>query len=137
MALLPTYKRLNNQDYPEDDKDLVDRLGASLNDAIQSVFDALNKKLTFDDNFLGSIKDVNVTVDANGTPTVQTFLNTGVGASAKGIIVVRADNLTNSNGYPLGAPFVSWAVTNNGIQILNVRGLIPGNQYRLRILTLG
>lgn len=136
MALLPTYKRLNNQDYPADEKALIDQLGSSLNDALQSVFDALNKKLTFDDNFLGSIKDVTLTVDATGNPTVQTFLNTGLSSPPKGIIVVKADNLTNSSIYPTQAPFVSWATVSTGIQILNVTGLPAGNSFRLRILTL-
>ena len=136
MALLPSAKRLNTKDFPPEEQKLVEQLAQILNDNIQSVYDALNKKLTFDDNFLGGIKDVEVTVDASGTPFNQTTIVTDI-PKPRGIIVVKADNLTNSTLYPPGSPFVSFNIIQNGIQITNVTGLSPGYRYNLRLLTLG
>jgi hypothetical protein len=136
MALLPSLKRVNTKDFPAEDQKLIEQLGGIINDSIQPVYDALNQKLTFEQNFLGSIRDVEVTVNSNGVPVNSTVLNTGV-VQAKGVIVLKATNLSNSAGFPTGAPFVSFNIVNNGIQIIHVTGLTAGNRYSLRLLTLG
>lgn len=136
MALLPSLKRVNTKDFPVDDQKLIEQLGGIINDSMQPVYDALNQKLTFSDNFLGSIKDVELTVAASGVPVNPTVLNTGV-SQTKGVIVIKATNLSNNASFPTGAPFVSFNIVNNGIQITHVSGLIAGNRYSLRVLTLG
>jgi hypothetical protein len=136
MAILPSIKRINTTDFPEADQDLVSKLGGLVNDNTQPVYDALNKKLTFDDNFLGGIKDVQVTVNASGVPINTTIIITGV-SQPKGVIVIGASNLTNTGLFPTGAPFISYNVVNNGIQITHVTGLTANNTYSLRVLTLG
>lgn len=137
MALLPTFKRLNTNDYKPEEQDLVEQLGLTINDGMQSVYDALNRKLTFEENFLGAIKDVQVSVDATGKPRNLTTLITGLSSAPRGITVIQAENLTNTQVYPTGSPWVSYNVINNGIQIVNVTNLQTNNIYRLRILILG
>lgn len=80
---LPNFKRLTTNDFEEQDKKFVEQLGFCMNDGFQNLYDALNKKLTIDDNFLGALKDVDVRVDANGTPLVSTFVNTGISVVPK------------------------------------------------------
>lgn len=134
--ILPSIKRINTKDFPPENQALIEQLGATTNDNIQPVFDALNKKLTIDDNFLGSIRDVEVVVNAAGTPVSTTFLATNV-PQPKGLIVIRVENLTNSTVYPTGAPFITYNIVNGGLQITNVTGLPINNRFVLRVLTLG
>lgn len=134
---LPNFKRLTTNDFEEQDKKFVEQLGFCMNDGFQNLYDALNKKLTIDDNFLGALKDVDVRVDANGTPLVSTFVNTGISVVPKAIMVVKADNQTNSNVYPTATPWITWNATTTGIQIVNVAGIPANNTFKLRILILG
>ena len=134
---LPNFKRLTTNDFSEENKQFVEQLGFSINDGFANLYDALNKKLTIDDNFLGAIKDVDVRVDSNGTPLVSTFVNTGLSSVPKGLQVIKADNQTNFGIYPTATPWITWNATTNGIQIINVSGIPANNTFKLRILILG
>ena len=134
---LPSYKRIITQDYKEEDQELIEQLGTTVNDSFNSIYSALSNKLTFSENFSSTIKDVEVIVDANGKPTNEAgfkldILNTQI----TGCFCVKATNLTNSNVYPTGSPWVSFLQKENSIRILNVTNLQPNNRYILRIIAL-
>lgn len=134
---LPGFKRLLSNDFPQDQRSLIDKLSFSLNNGIEAIYDALNKKLTFKDNFFATEKDIDIIVDSNGTPKNTTFIGTDFGGQVRNVLVGKAENLTVSSNYPTGSVWISWEGTTNGIQVVNVRGLVPNNSYRLRVLMFG
>lgn len=130
---LPSYRRINKGDYPTDAQSVIDRLAPGVNNGFDVLFDALNNKLTLSDNIAGSLVTVDVTVDATGAPKTRTFFKYSSTNSPIGVLVLRAQNLTNSSVYPTQAPFISFTVDNNVVNIVNVTGLQANNVYRLTL----
>lgn len=134
---LPSYKRIITQDYTKENQELIEQLGGNINDSFNTIYSALNNKLTFKENFSSTVRDIEIVVDSAGKPTNDVgfkldILNTQV----TGCICVRATNLTNSNVFPTGSPWVSFLQQDNFIKILNVTNLQPSNRYILRIIAL-
>lgn len=124
-------------DYSQDNRKLVEQLGNSLNPGIEHLYQALNKRLTVADNLQGSERDVDIQVDAAGNLKSQTFITVDQGVTVRNVFIGKADNLVNPRGYPTSAPFISWSNTPTGIEILNIKGLLPNQTYRLRLILLG
>lgn len=134
---LPSYKRIITQDYKEEDQEMIEQLGGNINDSFGVLYSALTNKLNFGENFASTVKDVEITVDSNGKPTNDAAFKLDiVNVQVTGCFCVRATNLTNSNVYPTGSPWVSFLQKENTIRILNVTNLQPNNRYILRIIAL-
>ena len=134
---LPTFKRLKSQDYPGEQQPIVEQLSFALNNGIEVLYEAMNKKLSIKDNFLASERDVELRVGPTGNVLNTVFINVDFGQQVRTVIVGKVENLTNPSSYPSSSPFISWTNTQNGIQILNVTGLTSGNNYRFRVLLFG
>lgn len=135
---LSTFKRLDKQDFDEQFKDLIDKLGFVLNNDIQSLYDALNGKLSLTDNFLCTIKEVPIVVDSNGIPkNAAQFQIDKPNMRILGCQVVNAINTRNSNTYPTGAPFINYTATTQLVTIDHVTGLQPDENYLLTVIAYG
>lgn len=134
---LQNFKRLFKGDFPVQFQDLVDRLSYTINHGFELLFDALNNKLTFRDNFLATVKDVEVELDATGAPKKQTSMSLNFTNRVDGCFVIRAENLTNTGTYPTGAIFITFTQNENGIIFNNITGLQSDNVYKLRVVALG
>lgn len=160
---LPSYRRLFKQDFDQKDQALVDKLSITINSSFESLFDALNKGVTFQDNFVGGVVDVQVTTSSNpaygyyvtATPvaggSASTILVNGaysftqtpsypIDSSVKtvdGVFVLKVDNLTSPTKYPIGGVTVSFSKNGNNIILNNVTGLDKSTTYNLKILTVG
>ena len=134
---IQSFKRIFKSDYDQEDQSLVEKLSYSINTGIEVINNALNRNISLADNILCSIRDVDVQVDANGYPISLTTYSLDFKGSIQGVIVIRADNLTNSAIYPTSSPFINFTQNTNGVKIDHVTGLIPNNIYRLRIVTFG
>lgn len=133
--LLPSFRRLNKQDYQTEYQKLVDQLASSLNIAIDSLNGAVNKNISLTDNIAGTLKDINVTVDANGLPTSATqFSLTVANQKIIGTQVIYAQNTANSAIYPTGGIFISFTQTTTGILINNITGLPSGQPFLIRVM---
>jgi hypothetical protein len=134
---LPSYKRIITQDYNPDNQELIEQLGGNINDSFNLIYSALNNRLNFSDNFASTVRDVEVTVDANGKPINDTAFRLDIAnTQVIGCFCVRAVNLTNSNTYPTGSPWISFIQNENLIRILNVTNLQPNMRYSLKIIAL-
>lgn len=136
MARLPSWKRIIEQDYPEKYQDLIQQISVPLNYGIEVLYNLLNGKLTFKDNIASTIKELDVQVDNTGKPLAPTVIKKTSSDRIEGIIVVRAQNLTNSTTYPSGAVFISYTETTENIIINNITGLQPNNFYRINVIAL-
>lgn len=136
MPKLPSYRRINSQDYSLEYKELIETLASTANPAIEVLFEALNNKLTLRDNLATIIKEVEVEVDANGKPkTKSSFkIDNAQGSRLEGLMVIKAENLTNSNIYPTGGVFITYSETVNEVILNNIAGLPANNIFRLKIV---
>jgi hypothetical protein len=131
---MSNFKRIISTDYEEKDQKLIEKLGRNLNDGIDSIYFALNKKLTFDDNFLATIKEVEVTVNSSGNPINRTSLLLDTTNIVKGTLIISAVNKTNAAVFPTSTPFVSFTQSGNTLYIDNITGLQANNRYVIRII---
>ncbi len=111
MAKLPSYKRLYEQDFKEEDRELVSQLADTLNSGIEVLYEQLNGKLVMGENLAAYAKEILVTVGANGVPTGKTAIKKTTTDRIQGISVIRADNLTNSSVYPTSGVFITFTET--------------------------
>lgn len=133
---LPSYRRIIEQDYPEKDQDLVKQLATSLNYGLEVIYQLLNGKLTFSDNIASTIKEVQVKVNASGTPQTAVSITKSSNDKILGIIVVRASNLTNSSTYPTSGIIISYTETVDSIKINNIKGLTVDDNWSLMVIAL-
>lgn len=132
---LPSFKRLFTADFPKEFKQLVDTLSVSLNNGIEVLYQALDRQLTLRENIKSTVKDVTLTVDANGKPkqTATFTLDTGI-SKLDGCIVISAINNTNLTTYPTSGVFISFTQSTTSVLINNVTGLTPDQSWTLRIV---
>lgn len=131
---LPNFRRLFKNDYPKEFQDLIDQLSVSINVGIETLYDALNKRLTFRDNFAGTFKEITVSVDANGKPKNQILFKMDVDGKVDGLITLYVSNITNPNNYVASGVYISWTQTQNGVLINNIKGLYPNDEYLIRFV---
>lgn len=131
--LLPNFKRIVKSDYPKEYQDLVDRLAGSINIGFELLYNLTNGRIS-SDNLAVVTRDIIIAVDAAGIPLSPTnvSLNNNV-RTVTGARVILAQNQTNTNTYPISAPFISFFQNGTSVQIQHVTGLQPGNQYLLRV----
>lgn len=131
---LPNFRRLFKNDFKEEFQGLVDQLSVSINVGMESLYEALNKKLTFKDNFSCTVKDITVKVDSTGKPKSPITLPLDFYGKIDGVIVLYALNNTSSARYVSGGVHVSWTQTETGLSISNIAGLYADDEYSLRIV---
>lgn len=134
---VPLYRRIYKTDYPDDQQTLVEKMALSINNGFDVLYDLINNKLTLQDNFNGTVKDITIILDANGTPTDTSSFALSSNSRIIGVQVLKAVNLTNNTTYPTQAPFISFTQTERGITINNVTGLQAGNRWQLTVMAYG
>ena len=133
---LPNHIRLYKTDFDQEEQGLVEKLASPINPNFQVLFEALNNKLDFQNNFQASVRTVQVEVNAQGIPkstTIFTLINSN---RVNGVFVIRAENLTNTNSYVTGAPFISYTQNTDRVTINHITGLIPDNQYSITLIAV-
>lgn len=135
---LSSFKRLDKQDFEEEFKDLIDKLSFILNNDIQGIYDALGGKLSLADNLFCTVKTVPIVVDENGIPkNAAQFQIDKPNMRISGCQVINAINVTNSNIYPTGAPFISFTPSSNLVTIDHITGLQPNQNWSITVIAWG
>ena len=97
--LLAGYRRINKTDYAPDNQDLVEQLATSINYGFDTLFEALNGKLDFKNNFASTITEFTVSVDSDGVPLQKTQFKLKDGQmNVEGLVVLNV----SVNEYPTG-----------------------------------
>jgi hypothetical protein len=134
---LPSYRRIYKTDYAEEYQALVEKMAVSINYGFDTLYDALNQKLTFQDNISATISEFAVKVDGNGKPTQKTqFKLNSSQTSVQGIIVLNCYGANNPDTLPTGGIFVSFEKNENVVNINNIRGLLPNVSYNIKLLAI-
>lgn len=136
MAKLPSYRRINIQDYPKENQELVDQLSVSINYGLEALYEALNGKLTFAENFGSPARDIDVTVDSTGKPTAKTVIKKTDSNRIAGLLVIRVQNLTNTTVYPVSGVTISYTETTESITVDNITGIQEDYLYRITVLPI-
>jgi hypothetical protein len=135
---LSSYRRLYDQDFDPEYKKLIEQLGIIINTSFEELYDALNNKLTFTENFNVTIIDVNITVDSSGNPKNNTQFKLRSGQTTfDGIFAIGAKGTKDPSVIPSGGIFINAIKDNNNIIIKNIKGLQADTPYTVKVVALG
>jgi hypothetical protein len=135
MPKLRSYKRITTSDFNPDFKEIVEGLGSTVNDSFGDIYFVLNGRADLANNISCTLRDVEITANASGTPINRTvFTVKNATLPVIGITVILALNLSNPSGYPTSQPFISFTQIDGGILINNITGLQPNQRYLIRLV---
>ena len=100
-------KRLVTEDFKKDQQDLVSKIAYILNPALESITQILTKNINVSDNLNGQLKDIQIQTNADGTVRSGASFTSGVAGNTQAILVVKADNVTDSTKYVDNCPFIN------------------------------
>jgi hypothetical protein len=136
---ISNFSRIKKEDFAEEDRQVADRIGGSINPFTQEVYTLTNKNITIADNLYQEIITLEITTSVSNSmiPKVTSRFKNNLRTIIKGISVINVENLTNSSTYPTGAVQVFFSENNNIVTINRVTSLQSDNKYRLTLLTYG
>jgi hypothetical protein len=139
MASLPPIKRISKEDLPEA-PEWIDKVIYPINLFFDSVYRALNGRLTSPENIVGQVKEMRFQVipTYDGTDTdkwdIQKFQST-LGGLAKSLQLMQITEVAdNGNFVPIANDiFIDWEDENRIIKIHYITGLTASKKYLLRV----
>ena len=139
MASLPPIKRISKEDLP-DAPDWIEKVIYPVNLFFDSVYRALNGRLTSPENIVGQVKELSFqvisTYDGSDTDKwdVQKFQST-IGSLAKSLQLMQIVEVAdNGNFVPIGKDvFIDWEDENRVIKIHYIPCLTDSEKYLLRV----
>lgn len=126
-------KRLVKEDFSKQDQDLVGKIAFVLNPALQQITNILSHGLAIAD-LNTQVKDLTVTVDADGFPTTNLTFTSTLAGKCSMIQIGRAQPTTATNVYPTGGHSVSFIDNSGQITISNITGLPANIRFTIRII---
>lgn len=131
MPRIDNTNRLNAEDFPEEYREMVERLAIPYNFFVEQVTNVINGSLDFE-NLDRNLIQIELDMGENGNPVSTAKFSAERGV--QGTNIIRVDNLTNTANYPNTAPFLSFTTNGSGLYTINnITGLEAGNRYRLVI----
>jgi hypothetical protein len=123
-------KRILSEDLPSQYSDLTDKLLLPINDAIDSLSNAMNNNLSVADNLSAqeTVLDVS-TLPTNASPL---FFRSTLKGPCRGIVCIAAE-LIGQGTQPTGQPFFTFESAGANIKVTNITNLTAGSRYSLRI----
>lgn len=135
MARVPDFKRLAKEDFPEEYRNLIDKLAFPINSHFEQVRSALNKNINFQ-NLDQEIKTLSFTTGSSGQPASKQVFKSSISGRVQGIIIIRAVITSSNTSFVQTAPVISWNQNEDLVTITNIGGLLPETGYQLTIMTL-
>jgi hypothetical protein len=116
----------------------VEKLIVSINNGFDTIYDALNNKITLRNNILCNIKDFTVQVSASGVPITSLTLAVTFNNNINVITVGKVDNISIPTAFPPSGVTVSWEQLSPGlVKIKHITGLTEGQTYNIRVVIYG
>lgn len=131
MAEIPELVEIVTGDYPEEYKDVIDRLGLTLNNFLRQVHGAMSNALTFQENFNASVKTFNI--KGSDTLTFASPITDPIG-----VVLLKYRNTTDPTEVLTTAVSVpQWAPDGAGnITIQPIPGLTSADNYDIILLII-
>lgn len=135
MAKLPTQKYISREDLKEAPA-WIERLLYPINSFMQSVAQALQKNLTFEENIACAVKEYRFQTPAT-YPTDMPFIrfSTDMKRKPRGLILLKV-GLYAAEAEPTGEATVSWAESEGVVTITAISGLAASKDYIARFLVI-
>lgn len=130
MAKLSNLKRLNKEDFDQDDQAIAEQLATILNPLLDQLSSAFNKNIN-NENLSRENITFDVTVNSSGIPKIDTKFKTNLTSRLLGMKCIKLENLNNIQSYPTGCPFLTWTTDGNIITVKHITGLLPDVKYRV------
>ena len=131
---LPTQKKIIREDV-KGAPEWIDAVITPINSFMESVYNALNRNITFNENIAAFEKEI-----IYRTPTTYpvmdnvTFVNE-LRTRARGVMLMQVvDRATYEP--PVGPVYVPWIEDNKGIVIKPIQGLVADKTYQVRLLVI-
>ena len=132
MGTIQSPKRIIVEDYPKENRSLVERLSGSINLFMDDVYRVISKNLNTYDNLNRELRTITVTVDSTGKPVQNLQFQNVLKTKLSGMIVIRV-----FNALPTSQPFITFAENSGVVTISNITGLTAGTSYQLVIEVIG
>lgn len=132
---LPSLRKLFKADFKPEFQELIETMIPTVNNGIEVLYELGNGKISIKDNLAGVVRDIDLSVNAQGIPVSLSTFTLNSGDRILGATVIKTENLTNSSIYPTSAPFITYSQLENRITINHITGLVSGNNYRIRVKT--
>lgn len=130
MAKIEVPAKIRTEDFGEEGKEVADKIGGVYNNFVDQVYQQLSGGIDYE-NLKRQVVNIDITTDAAGKAINPPSIRYTLSGRLRGINVLNAVNLVNSNIYPTAHPFISWTINGQQIVILNVAGLPASTQFRL------
>lgn len=131
---LPSFRKLLKQDFKEEFQELVEKIGTSVNNGFDLVSEALNKKITLQDNIACTTKSFDLEVsDTTGKLKTQVVFNLDTTGSILGITVLSAV-ANEQNVYPNAGVYLNFTQSANKLTITHAFGLPVGKKFNLKVV---
>jgi len=133
MARLSNVRRIIAEDFPEESRETISRLGGILNYFMEEVVELSNGNVDFE-NLNQEIRTIEVEVDGDGVPKLNNKVLVNK-TNPQGLQVIRAINLTNNAIFATAQPFINFTPQGNGVlTINNITGLPADNKFFLAFI---
>jgi len=132
MPKVSSTRRIVPEDFAPDMQDTAAKIAGPVNDFSDEIIQVINGSLDFD-NLARRMITLDVTVDANGKPTTQLKLATGLGFVSM-IHIGKVFNKSSNVARLTSAPYVDWTYTGGGFITVNYfLGLTAGTKYSITL----
>lgn len=132
MGKLST-KKINISDYSKANQEDIAKLARSLNPLMDDLERILRGGLSVHDNLPFQYLTFTTEVDADSVPKSAVKLTTSLTSNVKGVIIINA---TSPNSTPTSAPWISYEVRNQSIEIQKVLGIPANTKFEITVLVV-
>ncbi len=137
MGKLQIPSKVRLEDHKAEDRDLVDKIARSVNPFMDDVYRQLNGNLGFD-NLNRLLATVEVKIGAAGEVLNEPQIRTAsLKSKISGLVVIYAENTTNSAIYPTNSPFISFSTGTQTLTIKSITGLPSNSIWKLVVEIIG
>ena len=134
MGQLTDIKRILTEDFPSENKELIEKLALNLNNFMDEVINTINGNIDFT-NLTRQYKSITVTVDSNGNVIRGNKYIIDFTDTIKGINVIKCTN--KDNLLPDGSPFITYSQSDKNLIVSNIKGLPANKEFTLFIELIG
>lgn len=137
MAKLPSIKRVLREDVKEA-PNWIERILLPMNTFFESVYQALNKNITFTENIACQVKDIKFTTSStysSGDFEPLKFVST-LRVKASGLILLQIFEDAGSYVPMTQGVHLDWVEINGTININHISGLDNSKTYYLKVLLI-
>ena len=132
---LPQTKKILKEDIKSELRSGVSPIIEAFNSFAESVYQALNKSITFNENIASFIKEVTYNTTSS-YPTMDPIQFTNeLKTKAIGIIPLQVINRADYTS-PAGPVYIPWTENSGIISVESITGLVASKSYTVRMLII-